>query len=212
VALAPDQAFVHSAYGCHLYSRGEFDAAERELKTARRLDPHCVNARMHMTNLRIAQGRIADAQAELNALLDIAPDNMPAIGLSGLLAQLRGDAAGAVALYRRVCELAPDHPNAHASLAAALAFAGDRAGAEAMLDGLTRRFGHAMLSPYVLAIVAIRRGRPDEAFALLEDGLVRHDPSMMVLRTDPCFASLRSDARWLSLLSRLAPDPAPEPG
>lgn len=205
VALAPDQAFVHSAYGCHLYSRGEFDAAERELKAARRLDPHYVNARMHMVNLRIAQGRLADAQAEVDALLDIAPDNMPALGLLGLLAQLRGDAARAVALFRRVCELAPDHPNAHASLASALAFAGDRAGAEAMLDALTQRFGHATLSPYVRAIVAVRCGRVDDAFALLDEGVTRHDPSMMVLRTDPCFASLRSDARWASLVARLTP-------
>jgi tetratricopeptide (TPR) repeat protein len=206
VALAPDQAFVHSAYGCHLYSRGEFDAAERELKIARRLDPHYANARMHMVNLRIAQGRLADAQAEVDALLDIAPDNMPALGLRGLIAQLRGDAAAAVALFRRVCELAPDHPNAHASLASALALAGDRAGAEAVLQELTRRFGHATLSPYVLAIAAVRSGRVDDAFALLEDGLARHDPSMMLLRTDPCFAGLHADPRWHALLARLVPE------
>lgn len=203
VGLAPEQAFVHSAYGCHLCARGEFAAAERELQVARRLDPHYANVRMHMVNLRIGQGRYADAQAEIDAMLDIAPDNMPAIGLAGLLAQLRGDPVAAVALYRRACELAPDHPNALASLAAALGLAGDRAGADALVREITARFGTATLSPYVLAVVAVRCGRPDDALALLDDGIARRDPSMMLLWTDPCFSGLRDDPRWPQLLARL---------
>lgn len=204
VSLAPEQAFVHSAYGCHLGARGDFEAAERHLQTARRLDPHYANARMHMVNLRIGQGRLADAQAEIDAMLDIAPDNMPAVGLAGLLAQLRGDPVAAVAQYRRACDLAPGHPNARASLAAALGLAGDVAGAEAIMADVTARLGTATLSPYVRAVVAQRCGRPDDALALLDEGIARRDPSMMLLWTDPCFVGLRDDPRWPGLLGRLS--------
>ena len=203
-ALAPHDAFVHSAYGWHLALRGELALAERHLLLARRLDPHYANTRMHMVNLRIAQGRLDDADAELDGMRDLAPDNMAVCGMAGLLAMLRGDARRALEHYRRVCELAPDHPNAHASLAAAQGFAGQHADADATLALAKARFGADALSPYVLAVVAARCGRPDDAFAHLDDALTRADPSAMLLRTDASFAGLRDDPRFAALVERLA--------
>jgi Tfp pilus assembly protein PilF len=203
LALAPRQAFVHSAYGAHLLARAEFDAAEHELRIARRLDPHYVNARMHMVDLRIGQRRFTDAAAELDALRDIAPDSMPAVGTAGLLALLSGDSATALVHYRRACELAPDHPNAYASLAAAQGEAGDVAGADATLAMVDARFGAGSVSPYVRTIVAARCGRVDRAFALLEEAIEVRDPSVMTLPSDPSFDALHADARWAALLARI---------
>ena len=161
LALAPNLAFVHSAYGCHLVARGEFDAAERELLLARRLDPQYINTRMHMVNLRIGQQRLDDAEAELDAMRDLAPESMPAVGLAALLAMLRGDAHGAVRLYRRVCELAPEHPNAHACLAVALGMAGDTAAADALVAATTR----ALRRESRVALRACHRRYPLRALA-----------------------------------------------
>ena len=171
VALAPHQAFVHSAYGYHLVVRGALDVAERELALARRLDPHYVNARIHMVNLRIAQGRPDHATAELDAMRDIAPESMHAVGLAGLLALLRGDAQAALRHYQHVCELAPDHANAFASLAAAQGFAGRIDIADATIDAMHARFGKRCVSPYVLAIVAVRCNRMQAALKLLEGAI-----------------------------------------
>jgi len=202
-AGTPGLAFAHSAYGCYLRYRDEFDASDRHLALARKLDPQYINTRFHLVNLRILQGRLGDAEAELDAIRDMAPDSMPVSGMAGLLALIRGDAAAAIAHYRRACELAPDHPGCHASLAAAQGFSGDIAAADATMAQLTERFGPDATSPYVLAIVATRCGRADQAFALLQRAVDEPDPSAVMLGGDPSFDSLRDDARWAGLLAAL---------
>jgi Tfp pilus assembly protein PilF len=205
IILAPQQAFVHSAFGFHLLARGELDEAERELLMARRLDPQYLNTRMHFVNLRICQRRFGDAEAELEGVRDLAPDNMAATGLAALIAMLTGNPQGAVGLYGRVCELAPDHPNAFACLAAAQGMAGDSAAAEATVASALARFGASRVSPYILGIVATRCGQRDRAFEYLDDAIIRRDPNVMTLPSDPSFADLRDDPRWAALLARLRP-------
>ena len=202
IVLAPQQAFVHSAFGFHLLARAGLDEAERELLLARRLDPQYLNTRMHMVNLRISQRRFADAEAELEGMRDLAPENIAATGLAALIAMLTGDPHGAVRLYGRVCELAPSHPNAYACLAAAQGMAGESAAADATVAMALARFGASRMSPYVLGIVATRCGRPDRAFGHLDDAIIRRDPNVMMLAADPSFADLHDDPRWAALLAR----------
>jgi tetratricopeptide (TPR) repeat protein len=205
IALAPQMPFVHSAYGCHLMANAEFDAADRELSLARRLDPQYVNARLHMVNLRIVQERLADAEAELAGMRDIAPESAPAVGLAALIAMVRGDARIAMAHYQIACELAPDYPACYALLAAAQGMAGRVPDADATIARMHARFGERCVSPFVLAIVAMRCGRLSEAFALLEQAIRTRDPNVMMLPTDPSFADLHGDVRWNPLLAQIVP-------
>jgi len=208
VSLAPQNAFAHSAYGAHLYLHGDFDAAERELALARRIDPLYVNSRAHLVNLRIVQGRIDEAEAEIGALRDIAPDSLAGNGLAAVLALARGDAATAVTLYESLCARHPDHPGCFLALSAARAMAGDLAGADELVAETLQRFGDRTISPYVLAIVATRAKRRDAAFALLERAIDERDPSALEISYDISFADLHADPQWPRLLARLAP-PAP---
>ncbi|MEO8525557.1 MAG: tetratricopeptide repeat protein [Caldimonas sp.] len=203
VERAPQTAFVHSAYGCHLMNRGELDAADVELSLARRLDPQYVNTRIHMVNLRIAQGRLDAAEAELEGMRDIAPDSMPLIAMAGLLSLVRGDAETALTHYRRTCALAPGHPGCVASVAAVLGYAGRIDEADATMARLLEEHGPNAVSPYVSAIVATRCGRTDRAFELLQHAVDGADPGAIVLPIDASFASLRSDPRWLLLVAAL---------
>ncbi len=205
LALAPERAFVHSAYGCHLFIHNAFGDAERELSLARQLDPQYVNTRIHMVNLRIAQGRLDDAEAETEALRDIAPGAISALGLGALIALLRGDSAAAVALFTQACEALPDYPGCYISLAGAQAMAGRRDEADALMAQTLERFDSNLISPYVLAIYATRRGRSNEAFLLLERALGERDPNAMQIGVDPCFQPLHTDPRWLALKASLHP-------
>ena len=209
LALAPKDAFVHSAYGCHLVMRGLDDEAERELLLARTLDPLYVNSRAHLANLRIRQGRLEDAQAELDAMLDIAPDSLGAHGLAGLLALARGEHERAVSIYARLCETLPEHPGCLASLAGAHAAAGRIHRADALLEDLHARFGDHIVSPYVLAIVATRAQRADDAFALLQQADATRDPNALYIPSDLSFVSLHGDPRWPALAAQVAGRAAP---
>ncbi|MEO8280731.1 MAG: hypothetical protein ABI564_13625, partial [Ideonella sp.] len=211
VALAPQHAFVHSAYGYHLSARGEAAAAERELMLARQLDPQYINSRMHMVNLRISQGRLDQAEIEIEAMRDMAPESMAVIGMCGSVAMFRRDAAAAIKHYRRACELAPDHPGCVATLAAALGMAGRLAEADATVAELHRRFADRFISPYLLAIVETRCGRLEPAFELLDQCLREHDPNVMFLALDPSFDALHGDPRWAGLVDQLQLAPPAHP-
>lgn len=200
LALAPSEAFVHSAYGCHLLMHGAFDAAERELGQARTLDPQYINARQHMVNLRIGQRRFADAEAEILAMQDIAPETMAIVGARGTIAMLRGDAATAEACYRRACAVMPDYAGCFVALAGAIALGGRGAEGDALLADTLCRFEGRPVSPYVRAVYATHRGDPDAAFALLGRALLERDPQAMQTPFDPSFDALHADARWAALV------------
>ncbi len=200
-ALAPQTAFVHSAYGLHLYLHGALVQAEHELMRARRLDPQYINARNHLVNLRIRQGRLDDAEAEIMAMQDIAPETISIIGLRAAIAMFRHDAPAAVVLYTRLCALHPEHPGGFIALAAAQALAGRADEADAGVTDTLRRFAGEPISPYLLAIFATRRGRADQAFVLLHRALDERDPSALQIPIDPSFADLHGDARWSEMLA-----------
>ena len=67
------------------------------------------------------------------------------------------------------------------------------------------RFGDKVLSPYVLAVVATRCGRPEQALALLQEAIAVRDPSVAMLSLDPSFAALRGDPRWPAVLALRVP-------
>ena len=203
LALAPQQAFVHSAFGAHLFMRGAFERAERELALARRIDPQYINSRAHLVNLYISQCRLDDARAEIEAMRDVAPDSQSALGLSAVISLSCGEPEAAVAAYERLCELTPDNPGCWACLAGAHAAAGRGGLADETLADLHRRFSARLVSPYVLAIVEARRGRNDAAFALLERADVERDPSALLIPYDVSFAGLHVDPRWPPLVAQV---------
>jgi tetratricopeptide (TPR) repeat protein len=157
-------------------------------------------------NLRVAQGRIADAQAEWAALADVAPDSIGVLGLGALLAYVRGDMAEVLAQYRRAADLLPDHAACHAHVAGALALCGDLAGARATLAAIAA-LGPAAprnaVSPYVMGIVALRMGDTDAAIEWLQTAADIGDPNVLWALSDPCLDGLRGDTRYAALAATL---------
>ena len=197
--IGPRHAFVHSAYGCHLMLHRAYEDAERELGLARALDPQYVNTRIHMVNLRIVQGRLGDAEAEIEAMRDIAPDTMAITGMRAAIAMFRHDADEAVRLYELCCEVSPDYPGSFIALAGAHAMAGRIEVADEIVDATKRRFDERLISPYVMAVCAVRSRRHDEAFALLERALREHDPNAVQILFDISFEAMHGDRRWPGL-------------
>lgn len=202
VQAAPQEAFVHSAFGAHLQKQGDYAAAEAELQTARQLDPHYLNTRSHLINLRIAQRRLSDAEAEIDALRDLAGESIATLGLDAALALYRGDTALAVQRYRATCSLLPDVPVCGIALATALAADGQVDEADAVHAQVLGQVPPDRFSPYLLALFERWRGRPDAAFMHLEAALACRDPQSIQIPDEPSFDGLKGDPRWPSLARR----------
>ena len=199
---APAHAFVHAAFGAHLLKHGQFDDAEQALQRARQLDPLYVNARSHMVNLRIAQRRYDEAEAELDALNDVAGPSIGSLGLQAAMALWRGRCAEGVALYRRTCEARPGGPMCRLARGGGVAADGQLDEADALQAEVLRQVPPERLSPYLLAIFERWRGRHDEAFAQLERALLLREPQATQIPDDPSFDGLRADPRWPALVRR----------
>lgn len=211
LACAPGQAFVHSAYGCHLMFRGQLEAAGAALHEARRLDPHYLASRMHLVNLRLAQGRPDQARAELAAVLDIAPRSPPALALAALIALADGDADAARPWAEEAQAAAPSEPGYQAlrwSVCGQTGGAAERAAARDALLAL----GDGV-SPYVLAMGLARLGEHEAALQTLHRAIAQRDPNLVMLDSDPGWRVLQADAGWPALRQawRSAAPGLPEP-
>lgn len=202
IALALGLAFAHLGYGAHLGLAGRPDEAEVKLKLARELDPHYLNARWQMALLRVGQRRYAEARAEVEALLDLAPAHLPALHLIGAIALFTGRPEEALAQYRQVDAQAPAHPIGLVGIAQALAVLGDEAGVQRSLARLHERFGGRYVSPYQLALIELRRGHAEAALQWLDEGAATRDSSIIYALTDPALDALRGDARFAAFLAR----------
>lgn len=195
-ALAPGDAFVHSAWGSHLRMHGLFDEAASALQQARERDPLYLNTRMHLVNLRIAQRRFDDAQAELDALRDLSGNHLGTLGLQAALHAARGDRAGAVAALADLHAAMPEHDAVALSLAGLMHAAGRAASGDALAAAVAARGGLARVSSYVRAIFETRRGHADDALSLLDEALATQDPLAVQIPDEPAFEPLHTHPGW----------------
>ena len=232
VALAPNLASGYSALGWALQFQLNFQEANRQLERAYQLgrgDARTI--RIYATFLwRI--GKLAQALrlAEESAALDpLHPRHRQMIAQMDVSA---GRYEDAVRTARRTLQLAPTRIEARYLLAISLIQLGRTREAQAEVERLAKgslrrltaeailhnRMGdkgssdraiaeikdkHDDLANYELAEVYALRDEKDQAVAMLDAAWQMRDPDLARLAGDPLFQSLRGDARFQALLSRL---------
>lgn len=203
LARAPQSPYVRHAHAFGLMLRRQFEAAESELVHARRLDPLHLGLRAHEALLHLYRRDWDSAATALHALLDMSADNLLALALLANVDLLRGDAASALQRYQRVQQLHPRMSIGPAGIAQALALLGRHDDARATVAELQSRWAGHYVSPYQLAMVAMRLGEPDAALTLLARAVDERDPNAVCLPVDPCFDGVAGDARFLALQARV---------
>ncbi len=156
--------------------------AEREYRTALRLDPAFVPALVNLADLDRARGLDQQGAELLRKALSINPNNADAQHSLGLLLVRQHDYAGALDLLRRASELAPENARYAYVYAVALNSTGAPAQALAILEHAHQK--HPADRDVLAALVAIARDAGDLAAAL------RHARELIAL--DPGNAQLRA--------------------
>ncbi|HSQ25162.1 MAG TPA: protein kinase [Pyrinomonadaceae bacterium] len=113
--IDPSFAMAHCGLGSAYANRirkgfgetGDNDRAEEAFDQALALDPHLLEARMHMVFIHLSRGEKQKARAEAEKLLREAPNDVGAHFVRGVLARLDGDHEKALRCFERMARLNP---------------------------------------------------------------------------------------------------------
>ena len=184
-----DRPEAHLNLGLLDLRRRQLPEAEKEYRTALRLDPNFMPALVNLADLERARGRDEEGAELLKKAMTIEPDNADVRYALGLALVRKRDYAGALDLLRRAHELEPDNARYAYVFAVALNSSGKAREASAILEQAHQQ--HPADRDVLMALVSIARDQGNFAAAL------GHAREMLVL--DPGNAQLRD------LISELEP-------
>lgn len=203
IELNPTSPLAHREYAMYLATIGRGDEAIAEATRARDLDPQApaVNAALGWCQLYATHTDAAIAEFQKAIALD-ANSLSAHQGLGAALAEARRNAE-AVAELERALALSEHSAVVLGHLGYARAIGGNKQQAERILKELEAMSERAYVPSSASAIVFAGLGDKNRALALLERAYDEHDFGIIYLRVAPWFLSLRGDARYDRLVSRL---------
>lgn len=200
IALNPNYATARHWYSWYLIMMGRLAEAEEQITRAQELDP--LSPMIGTTvGVPLFYARQYDqALARFNRAAEIGPDFWLTHVWLGWTYAETGRYADAVAEFQMEEELSALK---YGGLGYAYARAGDRGAARKVLADALRTSEQQYISSHAIAIIYAALGEKDEAFAWLERALSERDEEMAIIKVDPRLDSLRSDARFTSLVERV---------
>jgi TolB-like protein/Tfp pilus assembly protein PilF len=215
--LNPKYPTAHQWYASYLMQMGKFSLAKGEIEEAHKLDPLSPIISSNTGLYSYYEHKYDDAVERYKSLLQSDPDFWVARHYLALAYVQKGMHAEAIAELRRLIKAPESGPvpgrvieaesEASASLGFAYGMAGKEAEARAILDGLNALAKRRYVSPLYFAIVYAGLKDNDKAIEYLNKAFEARHPGLVLIRIEPMFDGLRSDARFQELISRFEPIP-----
>jgi TolB-like protein/Flp pilus assembly protein TadD len=203
IEINPSDSDAHFSYSYYLTFMGRFDNAIAEIRKARELDPVSLVKLTGLAQVLLLARRYDEALEQCRKALEMDPNLGFAYWLLGLVHMYKRSYDLAIPALQKSIPLSGDSPDEPCSLAQAYALSGKRAEAQKLLVALKEQARRKYVSGAPLAVLYFSLGEKDQAFALLEKAYNDRDNMMILLKVDPYFDVLRSDARFTALLHRV---------
>ena len=205
--LDPNFADLHTHYGLCLSYLGRFDEAIAQKERGMQLDPFFPGTNLHYGTVLFFSRQYDRAAAQLAKTLDLYPDNAAAHEYFGDVCAKRGMAHEAITHWCSALNLNGRSEDARvleqtfkaAGFDAAVRTLGERQLEE--LDAKRARGEYVAAAHYVF--VHIKRGKLEDALALLPKMAEEPDWFALQMRVNPILDPLRSDPRFEALLSQV---------
>jgi serine/threonine-protein kinase len=198
VSLDESFALAHCGLGSAYANRvmkgfgeaGDHEQAESAFDKALAIDPHLLEARMHMVFIYLGRGEKAKAREAVRALRREAPNDVGVHFASGVMARLDGEYERALRYFDRMIRLNPaERVVASYNRARIFTYQGDYDQALAELDhGTAVEPDHPLIRTF-RARTLYYHGEPTKAAEILEDVLEQH-PQLDGIR--PIYATFLS--------------------
>ncbi|MEP6911296.1 MAG: protein kinase [bacterium] len=215
--LNPKYPTAHQWYASYLIQMGKFEQAKKEIEEAHQLDPLSPIISSNLGQYAYYEHRYDDAIENYNKTLEMVPDFWVTHHYRGLAYTMKGMYEQAIAEFRGSIQSpgegslkegsVENDPEVAASLAFAYGKAGKRKEAEAILERFKTLSGQRYVSPTYFAIAYAGLNDPNQAIAYLNKAYESRHPGLVLIRIDPLFDGLRTDARFKQIVQRFEPIP-----
>lgn len=203
IQLNPSYSRARNWYSWDLAAEGRHEEALQQIRVAQRVDPLSVVIHT-VAGVRLYDvGRYAEAVRQLEFVLEMNPEMLPALLFLGQAQRQAGDLDDAIATFDRAVAISNGGPTYEAALVSVLAVSGRRQEAEARLSGLIDRSEREYVSAYQVAAALVALERFDEAFQWLERAFEEGSPMIARAAIDPQLDPGRSDPRFAEILERV---------
>ena len=203
ISLNGSSAIAHNQYAMYLALSGKAPDAIAEAKRAQDLDPLSPIINSDLGWYQIYGGQYADAIAQFRKTLEFDPTSVAAHEGLGIAFSLQKQHDDAIGELKKALDLSENSPVILGHLGAAYARKGDKANADATVRELQAAAARQYVPSSALATIAAAEGDKTKALDLLEKAADEHDFFMAQIGVAPWFASLRDDARFKKLLTKI---------
>ncbi len=200
IELNPGYSDAHQMYGYYLSGMGRFDEAMREMERACELDPLSLGKIIGIGEVLHLERRDTDAIAAFQKALDMDSNSGLAYWAIGRAYTEKGMYDEAIAAFQKAIPLSGDSPDEPAELGRAYARSGRKAEARKIIDDLKEQSKRKYVAPTIIAALHAELGEHDEAFVWLDKAFDERDFILVLLKVEPIFDGLRSDARFGALV------------
>jgi DNA-binding winged helix-turn-helix (wHTH) protein/TolB-like protein len=205
IALNPNIAWIHQAYGWYMMSMGRFDEAKTEMEKARELDPSSLT-------INIGRGRLFyfsrqyDEAIRLFEDIAAAEPNDASIHNSLYSAyEQKGMYAQAVEAFIRINSPAGEGAQEFRDAFTAGGYEGFLRKKLEKVEETSAKTGFVSASN--LANIYVRLGDKEKAFFWFEKVFEQRDPFVLQFKVEPAFDPLRGDPRYAALLRKMGLEP-----
>jgi serine/threonine-protein kinase len=203
IAINPNNPDAHRFYAVLLTILGRPNEALSEMETARQLDPLSLIVNALKGQTLFYAGRDAEAIDQSNKTLEIEPNFWIAHIMLARVYIRQNKFDEAVTEAKKAGEFSGGNSEASSLAGYALAKAGRRDAALATLEELKSTSNQRYVPAYNIAMIHNGLDQTDEALNLLEKAFQTRDARMILLKVDPKWNNLRSDARFVDLMRRM---------
>jgi TolB-like protein/DNA-binding winged helix-turn-helix (wHTH) protein/Flp pilus assembly protein TadD len=203
IQLDPNYATAHQRYSLYLIAMGRTQDSLREIQQALKIDPFSVSMNFS-EGWRLFMARdYKGAIRQLKVAIDMDPTFALAHMVLGQAYAQDKQLSLANTELQQAIKLSGDSSPALAALARVYALSGQQSNARLVLERLKSQQTRNYVSPFYLSEVYASLGDQDSAMNELEKAYEDRSNSIIFLRVDPEFDSLRSNPRFQTLLQRL---------
>lgn len=206
IELNPNYVTAHHWYAYYFATMGQMDQALVEIKRAQELDPLSLIINTDLGQMLYYSRQYDQAIAQLRRTVELDPNFSMAHMRLGEAYVQKGSYEEAIAEFQKANKLS-GRSKAFLSALTAHAYAMSGQSNKALQTLHELKESEVALRPldysYPTALTYLGLGEKDQAFRWLEQAFAQHDGNLALLKVEPKFDSLRSDARFTDLLRHM---------